>query len=57
MEAPLSHYDLCTEGATTDSEMPSIILLQLSSVLYFLLAEEYKKIGKYWKVRFNPKFH
>lgn len=33
--------------------MPSIILLQLSAVLYFIPAEESSK--RDWKVRFNPK--
>lgn len=33
--------------------MPSIILLQLSAVLYFIPAEESRK--RDWKVRFNPK--
>lgn len=54
MKAPFSPHDLCTKGATADSEMPSIILLQLSSVLYFIPAEESKK-KRNWKVRFNPK--
>lgn len=42
MKAPFSHHDLYSEGATAASEMPSIFLLQLSSFLYFLPAEEFK---------------